>query len=353
MFEFLSSLFGGGGAEATFVVDDNVCSSTSKKPKLSGFSYLFKKKRIEFDQQFRFTIHYLYNEEIWLAANSFASGIGFADPDEAVSTCVVDCYKRSLNQLVFNSDQEASVVCINKHGVLQLLDHIDFECKAEFTAWLIENVYCELEGKFVPSPLDEKLNKVLAAVDGIQRHNVDAAETNERFKAQVIERVAELNAKMSMYENVDDLYRRLREHHRTVRPADDQRRMSFMSSSSCHPQEAATGSGNVETSRYENVRFPRDVTKHPRLSVFVEPHGDSTHVAFVASQQKRHGALKRKYNDMEMIYDSVHPNPQMAMQCIDEELNMKNFDYIKTTRRRMKINCNVDTVKSFIQENLY
>jgi hypothetical protein len=346
MFQFIHKLLFGNGEDEE--QDKNI--TTIKKPRLAGFSYLFKKKRLQFDEQFSFTMHYLFNDELWLAACAFADGIGYIDADAAVYDHVDDKYKRSVNQLLFNNDsQDCSVVCINKHGVLQLLDCIDFTNKAEFTAWLFDNVFVELEGKFVPSPIDEKLTKVLKAIDGLQQHNSEMALTNEQFKSQVIEkfdafdrRVAELNDKMTMFENVDDLYRRLREHHRTL---DSPRQMSFLSSSDDDRR-------NEECVRFDTVRFPRDTSKHPRLSVFVKPDDNGTQLAFVASQQRRHCALKRKYSDMEMIYDNVHPNPELAMQCINEELDMKNFDYRKKSRRILHINCNLDTAKSFIQENL-
>lgn len=355
MFQFIHKLLFGSGEEEEQNSTSTTATTTIKKPRLAGFSYLFKKKRLQFDEQFSFTMHYLFNDELWLAACAFADGIGYADADAAVRDHVDQKYKRSVNQLLFNSDnsQDCSVVCINKHGVLQLLDCIDFMNKAEFTAWLLDNVFVELEGKFVPSPIDEKLTQVLKAIDGLQQHNSEMALTNEQFKSQVIEkfdafdrRVAELNDKMAMYENVDDLYRRLREHHRTL---DREQPMSFLSSSD---GDRRNDSNNEECIRFDTVRFPRDTSKHPRLSVFVKPHDDGTQLAFVASQQRRHCALKRKYSDMEMIYDSVHPNPQLAMQCINEELDMKNFDYRKKSRRILHINCNVDTAKSFIQENL-
>ncbi|ACI28723.1 38.7K protein [Agrotis ipsilon multiple nucleopolyhedrovirus] len=375
MFEFIVNLFGGsgggdkGGDESSGVV-------ANKSGLLCGFSYLFKKKRIRFDEQFSFTIHYLFNDEIWLAANAFAAGVGFSDPAEAVRQFVDSKYKCSLNQLVFNvggggggggedNNAEEGLVCVNKHGVLQLLDQIDFDNKAEFMAWLIENVYAELENKFLPSPIDEKLNKMLTAVDDIKQHNDELARTNEHFKSQVIERIemfdrriAQLNDKMVMFENVDELYRRLREHHRTTTASTSSaarhlRHPSFLSASDVGGGDSGDIIGeNGDLCRYETVRFPRDTSKHPRLSVFVKPSESGTQLAFVASQQRRHGVLKRKYNDMEMIYDSVHPNPQLAMQCINEELDMKNFDYRKQSRRTLHINCSVDTAKSLIHENL-
>ncbi|AIZ48577.1 38.7K protein [Agrotis segetum nucleopolyhedrovirus B] len=368
MFEFLVNLFGGGDGGEEKGEDVDVVNKRSE-PTSCGFSYMFKKKRIRFDDQFSFTIHYLFNDEIWLAANAFAAGVGFSNPADAVRQYVETKYKCPLNQLMFgennnNDTQDSSVVCLNKHGVLQLLDHINFDNKAEFIAWLIENVYVELENKFLPSPIEDKLNKMLTAVDEIKQHNDELARTNENFKSQVIERfelfdrrISQLGDKIAKFENVDELYKRLREHHRTTTAPTHLRHPSFFSDGVVGDDNndiiGETGViSNGDLSRYETVRFPRDTSKHPRLSVFVKPSESGTQLAFVASQQRRHGALKRKYNDMEMIYDSVHPNPQLAMQCINEELDMKNFDYRKQSRRTLHINCSVDTAKSLIHENL-
>ncbi|AAZ38182.1 38.7K protein [Agrotis segetum nucleopolyhedrovirus A] len=367
MFEYLTKLFGFvvGTDDDEKADDDNYCDAP-KSTGLCGFSYLFKKKRIEFDDQFSFTIHYFTTNEVWLAANPFAAGLGFKNTDQAVDEVVDARYKSTIDQLLFNnSNSSSNLVCVNKHGVLQLLDHIDFPNKAEFTAWLIENVFTELEGKLVTtSSIDEKLGKMLKAVDGIKQHNDEMARTSEQFKSQVIERfelfdrrIAELNEKMTMFDNVDDLYRRLRDHHRNLAPNQNLRRPSFLSSvcsSPSDPQANAVDRNhyNNDLTRYETVRFPRDTSKHPRLSVFVKPAEDGTKLAFLTSQQRRHGALKRKFNDMEMIYDNVHPNPQLAIQCINEELDLKNFDYRKQTRRILHMNCSVDTAKSFINENL-
>ncbi|AIE47744.1 ac13 [Peridroma alphabaculovirus] len=323
---------------------------------LNGFSYIFKKKRIRFDDQFCFTVHHLLvDDQVWFAAVPFAAGVGHDNPEAAVHDFIDDKYKQNVNRLLFadRAANDQGVMCANKHGILQLLEHADFDNKAEFTAWLIEKVFRDLESKNAPpSPTEEKLNKVLAAVDSIQQHNGAMASVNEEFKAQVIERfevfdrrVAQLHEKMSAFDNVETLYQRLRQHHRLL---DRDTHMSFLS-------DTDRGGEDVEARqmcRYETVRFPRDASKHPRLSVFAKPLETGTQVAFVASQQRNAAARKRKYNDMELIYDSVHPNPQLAMHCINEELDMKNFGYCKKARRVVHVNCSLDTVKSFIEENL-
>lgn len=326
--------------------DDNEESeNNNNKSRLAGFSYLFKTKRVCFEEKFRFTIHYLFNDEIWLAAHSVAEGLGFENAQYAIGNYVNEKYKRTINQLVFNNyeQDDDSLICINKLGMLQLLDYLDFENKAEFTAWLIEDMFCQLEDKFIPSPLDAKITKVLNTVDYIKQHNDEMLRTNEQFKSQVIERfecfnkqITELHDKISMYDNIEELYKRLQDHHGS--------RNFLVSDCSNHHSDMC---------RYETVRFPRDASKHPRLSIFAKPsENGTTQLSFLASQQRHHNSLKRKYNDMEMIYDNIHPNPQLAMHCINEELELKNFNYTKRNRRTIVVNCSLDTAKSFINENI-
>ncbi|ACI47384.1 38.7 kDa protein [Spodoptera litura nucleopolyhedrovirus II] len=363
---FFAKLFGYRRSEEEEEYEDdnnqhNETPSPSRKlPSPSGFSYLFKTKRIQFDDQFSFSINYLFNDEVWIAADKLAEGLGFPDPQRAINKLVDGKYKRTINELVFNNsiNETDGLLCVNKHGVLQLIDHLDFKNKAEFTAWIIEEVYVELENKFLPSPLDDKLNKVLAAVDTIKQHNNEASRTNDQFKNQVIERfewfnvqISELNKKMTMLNNVDELYKRLQDYHKSTTTS--RTRLSIFSTEG----NGGSGGGDDETlsshTRYETVRFPRDTSKHPRLSVFVKPLEEgTTEIAFLASQQRRHNALKRKFNDMEMVYDNIHPNPQLAMHCINEELDIKQFDYTKRSRRVIHVNSPVETVKSFINENL-
>lgn len=342
MFKFLINLF-----------FNNNNSEEEKKPRLAGFSYLFKAKRVCFEEKFNFTIHYLFNNEVWLAACSVAEGLGFENSQYAIENYVSEKYKRTVNQLVFNNqndDGHDSLICINKLGVLQLLDYLDFENKAEFIAWIIEDLFCQLEDKFIPSPLDLKITKVLNTVDYIKQHNDETVRTNDQFKSQVIERfecfnkqITELHNKISMYDNIEELYNRLQDHHGS---------RNFLNTSSDDDDNNNINNNN-NMCRYETVRFPRDASKHPRLTIFAKPSEDgTTQLSFLASQQRHHNSLKRKYGDMEMIYDNIHPNPQMAMYCINEELDLKNFNYTKRSRRTIILNCSMDTAKSFISENV-
>lgn len=368
MFEFFAKLFGYADDEDVQNVEKNNYNDEEESPPvkqrknlLAGFSYLFKTKRIQFDDQFSFTVNYMFNDEVWIAAEKLALELGFSDPQRAVDKLVDDKYKRTINELVFNNinvdENNDSLMCVNKHGVLQLLDHLDFKNKAEFTAWIIEEVFVELENKFLPSPVDEKLNKVLDAVDTIKQHNDQVSRTNTEFKDQVIERFEWFNAQISKLDNkitalndVDELYKRLQDHHTKNNFKNDRSIFSCSSNTITTAGAAAESDDDNNAARY--VRFPRNTSIRPRLSVFVKPVADGTELAFVTAQQRNHKALKRKYNDMEMIYDSVHPNPQMAVHCINEELVNKRIRHLKFSRRQMHVYGSVDTVKSFINENL-
>ncbi|AKC91631.1 ac13 [Lambdina fiscellaria nucleopolyhedrovirus] len=126
----------------------------------------------------------------------------------------------------------------------------------------------------------------------------------------------------------------------------------------------------VNEMRYDTVKYPKDATKHPRLAVFVKSKNTpalsydnehdkatlgnvaTTDVAFLTGQNQHLKSNKRKYEaaDMELVYDAVHPNPLMAVLCFNEELELKNFKFSKKSKRFYNVECDVETMKSFINE---
>ncbi|AIU41361.1 38.7k [Sucra jujuba nucleopolyhedrovirus] len=353
---------------------------------LKGFSYLFNMKKLTFDDQFSFVLRYIVkNEEIWMVGYDFARGVGFANPHWAVDRYVQFTEIKTLNQLLYSNNrcprpagEEPSstplVKCINKTGALQLLNRIEFENKAEFIACLLET-FNELEQEFKPSSstttndgaeketkCDDKLSLVLSAIESININNSSMIECNNAFKNQVIEKfgvfekrfdeqIKELQTRISQYDNVERLYVQLREHHAA------KRRQSTLSMSFFNIADGTACTDNdrndkISSSRFETVKFPRDHMKHPRLAVYVKTNEHGTKLAFCSGQQKHMQLRKRKFQDMELVYDKVHPNPLMALHCIDEELGNKNYKYSKRGKREYHIESDIDTVKSFIYENV-
>ncbi|ADB84364.1 38.7K protein [Apocheima cinerarium nucleopolyhedrovirus] len=337
------------------------CKNISQTPQ--NYSYLLKRQTFKFHNQFLFGLRYIVAEELWMVGCDFAYGVGFDDAEKAIKSLVDERYVKFLNTIVFknnvaqDSNHAGNVKCINKTGAFQLLNNIDFDNKAEFIAYLLEN-FKNLESKLTTnkslSSDDDKLSKVLTAIETIKKDNASLLDRNEHFKNQVFdkfgaferrfnEQIVELDKKICLYDNVEQLYNKLRTFHKSKEITSSFSNLSFLSNES----------HNNDDCRYETVKFPRDSSKYPRLAVYVKSNAtQGTDLAFLAGQQKNMGARKRKYQDMELVYDAVHPNPLLALHCINEELENKNFKFCKKSKRMYCIDSDIDTVKSFINENV-
>nr|AFS52014.1 DekiORF137 [Dendrolimus kikuchii nucleopolyhedrovirus] len=102
------------------------------------------------------------------------------------------------------------------------------------------------------------------------------------------------------------------------------------------------------------VTFPRDTAKHQHLAVFSEALDDcNTRLAFVSGQMQHFRKRKMQYeDDMETVFDGVHPNPVLAIQCISEKFYDKNYKVRKLARRLIDVNCNASVAKEVIHEVL-
>ncbi|ADD73844.1 38.7 kDa protein [Lymantria xylina nucleopolyhedrovirus] len=105
------------------------------------------------------------------------------------------------------------------------------------------------------------------------------------------------------------------------------------------------------------VKLPKDSTKHPWLAVFAkevcrEEAGAATQIAFATSRAAA-SARKRKYCDMNLIYQGVHPNPQLAVCCITEEWQERGLSFSKRARQPVYVvDSNIQNVKTSIYENI-
>nr|AOL56992.1 38.7K protein [Chrysodeixis includens nucleopolyhedrovirus] len=372
-------------------VDESDHFRRKRQQDTKSFSYIFNKKTLCFDQ-FSFLLRYLFHEdEIWILASDFAEGIGLNNIDEAIGFIENDRYKKTVRDLLnFKRNPETSsmtmetkkkIFVINKHGAMQILDNVNFENKIEFTTWLIENVFDAMKEQHLSSkkkplpivslPIEEKMTEMLRVFDAFVKNTetftMDTLTKNneaiETLKTQMCENFAKIEKKISAQELCGQLEKYRIESNRNSYRGGGVDGHNIETNSENYVVDDCRFHGDVDSQsddagcrqmcRYESVRFPRDSSKHPRLAVFVKPlDNNSTQIAFLSGQTRRHRAMKRKYNDMELVYDSVHPNPQLAMLCLNEELDMKNFNYKKKTRRTFQVESSVETVKSFITENL-
>jgi putative AlgH/UPF0301 family transcriptional regulator/chaperonin cofactor prefoldin len=80
------------------------------------------------------------------------------------------------------------------------------------------------------------------------------------------------------------------------------------------------------TQAVPGVVFPRDVTKHQHLAVFmgrVEEQG-STQIAFARGQDEHFRKRKLEFeDDMDTMFEGVHPNPLMAVHCLAEAAELE------------------------------
>nr|AGE61396.1 38.7K protein [Chrysodeixis chalcites nucleopolyhedrovirus]AGE61846.1 38.7K protein [Chrysodeixis chalcites nucleopolyhedrovirus] len=401
MFNFIKRLLFSGDSvdNDNNYADESDHNRRNRQRDMKSFSYIFNKKRLCFDDQFSFLLRYLfYENEIWILAVDFAEGIGLDDIDAAINFIENDQYKKTVGELlsfqkesraVADNDDNKTIFIINKHGAMQILDNVNFKNKIEFTTWMIENVFDAMKEEHLSTkkkplplaslPIEEKMTEMLRVFDAFVRNNetntIETLTKNyqaiETLKAQMCENFEKIEKKISAEELYSQLekYRVDRHNHRVNRNnyrvdghnieatsdncvADDCQ-LSCKSRNNQSDDDDDHDGGYRQMCRYESVRFPRDSSKHPRLAVFVKSlENNSTQIAFLSGQSKRHRAMKRKYSDMELVYDSIHPNPQLAMLCLNEELDMKNFNYKKKTRRTLQVESSVETVKSFIFENL-
>nr|QIT08169.1 38.7K [Lymantria dispar multiple nucleopolyhedrovirus] len=104
------------------------------------------------------------------------------------------------------------------------------------------------------------------------------------------------------------------------------------------------------------VKFPRDATKHPWLAVLAKEvwrdGAVATEIAFATSRAAA-SSRKRKYSDMSLIYQGVHPNPQLAVCCITEEWQERGLSFSKRARQPVYlVDSNIQKVKSAVYENI-
>ncbi|ABF47463.1 38.7K protein [Clanis bilineata nucleopolyhedrovirus] len=345
-------------------------------------SHIVLTTKLKFDCV-EFRLRYTYVDDcVWAIIVDLLKGL---DIDAAHLDYVHPDNVKTLNELIFKNSSRVggSLKCINSMGCVQILKSCN---KLDLANDLIDAINSlKPNTNKVDVAVEKRQNsnesieqKLATMMEYIEKCNKTLVDTNQCFKNEIINKFSVLDTKIENFENqlkqvnekidllnnVEQLYQTLKEHHKnklvnskvvTAKADSTTSCLSFLDESHRQEDQGVTSSNNFTSNynRYETVKFPKDMSKHPRLSVFVKPlNENSTAVAFL-SGQKRHNLLgKRKYNNMELVYDSIHPNPQLAVHCINEELDSKQFEYHKRTRRLYHVQCGVDVVKSFINENL-
>lgn len=101
------------------------------------------------------------------------------------------------------------------------------------------------------------------------------------------------------------------------------------------------------------VVFPRDVTKHPHLAVFMGPVAErgSTQIAFARGQEEHFRKRKLEFeDDMDVMFEGVHPNPLLAVHCIKEKFASSGYKLRRVSKRVIEVKCSVDAAKDIVKK---
>ncbi|AGR56888.1 ac13 [Hemileuca sp. nucleopolyhedrovirus] len=349
---------------------DNFEKRSRRYRSFENRSYLFDEMTLSLTDEICFRLRYVVKMgSVWIVGKDFAKEIGILDNEKInhlIDSCVDFVNIKPINQLLSTtsttseqSQDDQTIKCINLEGALQLLENVPFVYKSELIDRLVKNVNdiksklpssSSSSSKAEPNFCEQKLTRIIEAIDrnnqSLMQCNKHLIEFEKRFKDHIVE----LEKRISQFENVDELYTKLREHH-TKKRSGSISNLSFLSER--QQEQIETTLLTNDNIKYATVKFPRDESKHPRLAVYAKPkHEGGTMLSFLSGQQRNINCRKRKYTDMELVYDSVHPNPILALHCIDEELQNKNYSFIKRGYRSYHIDCDIETVKSFIHENV-
>ncbi|AAP29806.1 unknown [Choristoneura fumiferana multiple nucleopolyhedrovirus] len=101
------------------------------------------------------------------------------------------------------------------------------------------------------------------------------------------------------------------------------------------------------------VVFPRDVTKHPHLAVFMSRAEDTgnTQIAFARGQEEHFRKRKLEFeDDMDTMFEGVHPNPLLAVHCIKEEFANSGYKMRRLSKKVIEVKCTVNAAKDIVKK---
>ncbi|AUF81656.1 ac13 [Malacosoma neustria nucleopolyhedrovirus] len=285
-----------------------------------GYSYIFKTRQIDCGG-FKFNIRYLCKEkQVWIVLVDIVSGLNCELYTDTIVRDLQDHIK-PLNLLLFSKIETVDKIkCIDRTGVIELIKrYVDRDNQHVVVKWFDRHVYNQsavVDTTKVLMNLEKQNNILIEKLMGFEN------------------KIAELDKRITFHDNISSLYDSLCEYHKEKNLSSSS---SFLSS----------GETNLVT-----VRLPRNVSKHQHLAIFAKPIDDcaNTKVAYLFGQKKHFQNRKRKFQDMELVYESVHPNPQMAIHVINEELEMESFNCVKRARSVYEVDRKLDSFKSFINK---
>jgi hypothetical protein len=222
-----------------------------------------------------------------------------------------------LNEIVLdappaelNADSVGSLFA-TKHGLIQLLQQLPFINKDDVLMAI------KTEKGYDHDDVRDKIETVLKHIKTLNANSDKFINAHKSFKLEVNARFKQIEQRFETLDN------RLK--------STPQERNSLIT--------------------IPGVVFPRDVTKHEHLAVFINKVDDGTHIAFARGQQEHFRKRKLKFEDtMDIMFEGVHPNPVMAVNRIKEELYGSGHKMKKLPNRVLEVKCNVDTAKNIVKK---
>lgn len=217
---------------------------------------------------------------------------------------------RTLNELVFCASRDEidslGSLFANNRGLIELLMRLPFVNK--------ENVLTAIKNN--RDDMRDKIEAVLHQIKTLNSNNDKFISAHKSFKLEVGARFDQFEQRLDA---LDTKFNAL------------------------HAPSQAT----------PDVVFPRDVTKHPHLAVFMSRTEETgnTQIAFVRGQMDHFRKRKLEFeDDMDVMFEGVHPNPLMAVQCIKEEFNNSGHKIYRLSKKVIEVKCEVNVAKDIVKK---
>ncbi|BBD51507.1 38.7K [Samia ricini nucleopolyhedrovirus] len=226
--------------------------------------------------------------------------------------CRWDC-ARHLNEIALGAPptafaiESAGSLFATKHGLVQFLQQLPFTNK--------EQVLLAIRADRERDDMREKIESVLKHVKTLSANSDKFINSHKSFKLAVNARFEHLEQRLQKLDV------------KLQAPSE---------------RDAAPG-----------VVFPRDVTKHEHLAVFmsgVEERG-STQIAFARGQQEHFRKRKLQFEEsMDVMFEGVHPSPVMAVNRIKEELFGSGHKVRRLSKHIVEVKCSVAAAKDIVKK---
>ncbi|AHD25624.1 ac13 [Choristoneura murinana nucleopolyhedrovirus] len=220
---------------------------------------------------------------------------------------------RHLNELVFGAppaetDSVGSLFA-TKHGLIQLLQQLPVATKEDVLMAI------KTDKGYAREDMRDKIEAVLDQIKTLNANSDKFISAHKSFKHEVGARFEQFEQRLNALDS------KITAHATT---------------------QAAPG-----------VVFPRDVTKHPHLAVFMSRAEETgnTQIAFARGQENHYRKRRLEFeDDMDVMFEGVHPNPLLAVHCIREEFANSGHKIRRLSKKVIEVKCTLNAAKDIIKK---